>query len=196
MRAALLLATTVALALPAPLAAKRKLPPQVDAWATCAAQKNASDVIWSYVLESGQSGLKGAALGGARVYAIAMMMRDCVPEGTALDDDALTALSQKAIAAWKGDRAARSVPRAGDDWADCLATNESAKGRAFLFARDVGFGGPALIVQGVDPIAAIEATSPACDGLRPTAIKRSDLYARLNFRLRVEPRLASTGAPA
>ncbi len=171
---------------------KAKADPAIAAMAMCSAEKNAGDVAWAYMLQSGQSGLTGPALDGANAYALFLMVRDCAPGPVSFDNRQATALSDRAFAAWGGDRAKRSAARSIDAWADCLVEHEPARARGYLAARDMGFAGPKIIVNGIDPIDAIFDPSDRCDGIRPGArasINLTDLYARLNYRLRVEPRL-------
>ena len=199
MKPLILALSVVGLALGAsdPASARKKIPPaQVEAWAACAVDKNADELKWMYILQSGQSGLKGAAFDGAVAYALAGMTRDCVPEGTGFDNDLITAFSQKAFSLWGGDVAKTSVRRGVDAWADCLAQHHSQKARAYLYATDTSFGGPRIIVEGVDPVEAIFAPTTECDAAKPSAeaINKTDLYARLNYLMRVKPRFQPSAA--
>jgi hypothetical protein len=190
-----LAALALASAVPGAARARQKVPPeQVGAWAACAVEKNAGDVAWMYIVDSGQSGLKGPAFYGAGAYVVAFMTRDCVPEGTGFDGELIKALSEKAFALLGGDLSRPSQPRAIDPWADCLAREYFGKADAYLFARDISFAnGPKLIVQGIDPVKAIADATPQCDSLKPAAgvdVENLDLYARLNYLVRVKLRLA------
>jgi len=174
-----------------PAGARRKVAPaQIDSWAACAVEKNSADVKWMYILRSDQSGLEGRALDGAGVHAVFLISRDCVPEGTSFDNRLINSLSKAALSLWARDVDKASVPRSIDAWADCMVERHPAKARAFLFARDFSFGGPKIIVEGVDPTKAIFDPAPECDAAKPAAAETKwiDLYARLNYLIRVKPR--------
>lgn len=167
--------------------------------AACAVEKNGGDVAWGFIVQSGQSGLKGPALDGANAYALFAMARDCGNGANGFDNKRATAFSKRAFALWGGDRNRQSAARPIDAWADCLADREAVRGKAFLFAKDVDFAGPKVIVEGVDPVKGVFAPSTACDAVRPadpSAVDVVDLYARLNYRLRAQPRLAAVSTPS
>jgi hypothetical protein len=174
--------------------ARNKMPPaQIDQIAACAVEKNAGDVAWMYMVQSEQSGLNGPAFYGAAAHAVGFMTRDCAPEGTAFDNDLIAAVSNKAFALWGGDPGRASQPRAIDAWADCVAERYGANARAYVFARDMAFaGGPNLIVEGVDPVQSIVDATPDCAARKPaTGVVPTDLdlFARLNYLVRVKPRI-------
>jgi hypothetical protein len=173
-------------------------PAQIESWAACAVEKNADEVKWMYVILSDQSGLQGQPRDGATNYAIFLLSRACVPEGTSFDNELMTGLSTKAIELWNGDVGKHSLARSIDAWADCMADSHPQKSRAYLFARDFSSGGPKIIVEGVDPIEAFFAPTEECQALAPARDSADliDLYARLNYRLRVEPRFQTPVASA
>ena len=194
---ALSLATLAVAAPAAGVAREKKVPEQVGRWATCAVEKNADEVTWMYILQSDQSGLKGAAFDGAVAHAVFLMARDCAPEGTSFDNEAISAFSERAFALWGGDLSKNSLKRSIDPWADCMAQHHSRKARAYLAARDFSFGGPKLMVEGVDPVEAIFEPTAECDAMKsPGDMNRTDVYARLNYLLRVKPRLGAAPATA
>jgi len=174
-------------------ARKNVAPAQIDAWAACAVEKNSGDVTWMYILRSEQSGLEGRAFDGAGAHAVFLIARDCVPEGTSFDNQLINSLSKAAFSLWGRDIGKASAPRSIDPWADCMVEHHPAKARAYLYARDFSFGGPRIIVDGVDPTKAIFDPVPECDAARPAAAetKWADLYARLNYLIRVKPRSVS-----
>jgi hypothetical protein len=177
-----------------PACARKKVAPaQVDAWAACAVENNSGDVKWMYILRSEQSGLEGRAFDGAGAHAVFLIARDCVPEGTSFDNPLINSLSTAAFSLWARDIGKDSAPRSIDPWADCMVEHHPEKARAYLYARDFSFGGPKIMVDGVDPTTAIFDPAPECDSVRPSAAetKWADLYARLNYLIRVKPRPVS-----
>jgi hypothetical protein len=176
-----------------PACAREKIAPaQVDAWATCAVEKNSDDVKWMYILRTGQSGLDGRAFDGAGAHAVFLVARDCVPEGTSFDNRLINSLSKAAFPLWARDIDRASIPRSVDRWADCMVEHHPEKARAYLYARDFSFGGPKILVDGVDPTESIFDPTAECDSVRPSAeTKWVDLYARLNHLIRVKPRSVS-----
>ncbi|HEX2762896.1 MAG TPA: hypothetical protein VHM92_03485 [Allosphingosinicella sp.] len=197
-RASLMAAAIAAfgLAFPGPAGARKGPPPeQVKAWGACAALKNADEVAWLYILETNQSRLQGPLFYGAGAHAIFLAARECVPEGTAFDNKLIKPFTAAAIAAWGKDRARHSQARAADAWADCMADKHPEKAGAYLFARDVAFGGgPKVVVQGVDALEAVFAPTADCDGIKPASVLSLpwiDLYARFNYRIRIQPRMTN-----
>lgn len=171
-------------------ARKKVAPAQIDSWAACAVEKNSADVKWMYILRSDQSGLTARAFDGAGAYAIFSMTRDCVPEGTSFDNALINGLSTAAFALWGRDVGKESAPRSIDPWADCMVEKHETRARGYLAARDHSFAGPEIMVDGVDPTKAIFDPAPECDSVRQAGAetKWTDLYARLNYLIRVKPR--------
>ena len=195
MRTRSLTAAVIAVAFMVPTAtwARKKVPSaQVEGWTACAVEKNAGDVAWMYMLSSDQSELKGPALDGANAMAVFLMARGCAPASTTFDNDMIVALTKRSVTLWNGDTKKLSTSRSIDEWADCMVADQPGRSRAYLFARDFAFAGPRLVVEGVDPIENFFTPVTKCDGIKPNSdseIDKLDLYARLNYRLRVEPRL-------
>lgn len=174
-----------------PACARTKVAPaQIDAWAACSVEKNSGDVKWMYILRSGQSGLTARALDGAGAYAIFSMTRGCVAEGTSFDNRLIDALTRGAFALWGRDVGRESAARSIDPWADCMVEKHEARARRYLGARDLSFAGPTIMIDGADPTKAIFDPAPECDSFRPAGAetKWADLYARLNYLIRVKPR--------
>jgi hypothetical protein len=195
------LALAAAAVLPsAGLARDKTNPAELEAWAACAVERNAGDVFWVYILETGQSGLQARVRDGAYANGLGAMTRGCVPDGASFDNSALKIMMTKAYALWRGQAARTSLPRPIDAWADCVVANHPGKAKAYILARDLAFaGGPKLTVEGTDPVEDIFAPSSACDRVKPDGAatpRWTDLYARLNYLVRVKPRLPAAPSAA
>ena len=212
MIARLLIFTVVAVSLALPISAKRSAkytPAQFDSWAACAVEKNNDEIIWLHALSSDQTNigstdaaglaqLSGPALQGAKAYAVVILGRDCAPEDVRMDNDYFEGLTKTVEARWTPTLEKRSLPRSMDNWTDCVVEKYSHLATIYLSASDLGVAGMPVTGNGIDPHKAIFDETPDCNALRATmqSLDYKGIYARINFKLRVAPRLAGKIADA
>ena len=212
MIARLLIFTVIAVSLALPNSAKRSAtytPAQFDSWAACAVEKNNDEIIWLHALSSnhtnigstdatGLAQLSGAALYGAKTYAVVILGRDCAPEDVRMDNDYFEGLTKAVEARWTPTLDKRSLSRPTDNWTDCVVEKYRQLATIYLPASDLGVAGMPVTGSGIDPHKAIFDETPDCNALRviTRSIDYKGVYARINFKLRVAPRLAGKTADA